>query len=255
MGSVSRVRKRAEVIGGSARVQYRKLHAPPNKIFAMFPFLLNFCPTKQRTPSSSETSSGGYQKMSALSGNSNWIDSDNNGQNCFLFCCPARQSPSSALTPISEDRSLTGSVQEGGSIESESRGGCWEGGFGVFFIHSTTRQSSSRRSSTKGSFDFDDSADDNLLTKEDYESIDRHIEKKLKHSTSSLITYGHKDVEYALKSIHLDRVSSSDFMKELKNEGTTCSGQAVMIEQPQLTTITAAYSLKILFCFLSQYPS
>ena len=259
MGSVCRVRKRAEVIGGSARAQYRKSHAPPNKIFTIFPFLLDFCPTKRRPTSySSETSSGRYKKVSALSGSSNWTDSDryHNGQNCFLlFCCPTRQSPSSALTPISEDRNLAGPVQEGVSIESGSRGGCWEGVFGGFFHHSTTRQSRSGRSSAKGSFDFDDSADDNLLTKEDYDSIDRHVERKLKHATSSLITYGHKDVEYALKSIHLDRVSSSDFMKELKNEGTTCSGQVLVIEQHQLASITVAYLLTILCFFSSQYPS
>jgi len=39
---------------------------------------------------------------------------------------------------------------------------------------------------------------------------------------SSMISYGtKKDVYYALKSIHLDRCSSEEFKKELKNEGVS----------------------------------
>lgn len=159
--------------------------------------------------------------MSAISGSEGLTDRGN-GQNCFtLFCCPARQSPSSALTPISEDRSVAGSGKGDESLESASPERCWDGVFGGLFHRSLKQQLNSDRSSCKGRFDFDDAKDENILTKADYEEIDRHVERKLKHSTSSLITYGHKDVEYALKSIHLDRVSSSDFMKELKNEGRT----------------------------------
>jgi hypothetical protein len=57
-----------------------------------------------------------------------------------------------------------------------------------------------------------------VLDQNDYADIERQLERVLKRSTSRMITYGHKDVVYALKSIHLDRVSSSDFMKELQNE-------------------------------------
>ena len=48
---------------------------------------------------------------------------------------------------------------------------------------------------------------------------DRNVYKK---SSSSMISYGtKKDAYYALKSIHLDRCSSEEFKKELKNEGAS----------------------------------
>ena len=220
MGSVAKVRKRVEVIGGSARAGYRKSQRQPYKFLNMFPFLLQFCPINRHPPISSEESQA-YQGMSAISGSDEWRDNSGNGSNCFtLFCCPARQSSDSVLAPISEHRSLAASIS-GNSDKGDSQG-CWEGVFGGFFHRSTSRQHhTSERSSTKGSFDFDSSTsdDNNVLNKEDYDEIERHVERTLKHSTSSLIHYGHKDVVYALKSIHLDRVSSTDFMKELKNEG------------------------------------
>jgi serine/threonine protein kinase len=37
-------------------------------------------------------------------------------------------------------------------------------------------------------------------------------------SSSSIITYGRKDVIYALKSIHIDRVKDAVYRKELMNE-------------------------------------
>lgn len=119
------------------------------------------------------------------------------------------------LEPISEDASIGGTLEDGSNRRTKkAEPGCLAGIFGEIF-----KRQESIILSNKGS-DVESNHDDNdLLNKEDYEQIERQLERALKHSTSSLITYGHKDVVYALKSIHLDRVSSSDFMKELKNEG------------------------------------
>jgi len=152
---------------------------------------------------------------------------------CFFFFCPALESSTPGLlVTISEDEDAA----RGHASDKSDKQGCWGGLLG--WRQSTTannekqqphhqqakraQTTNTRPVSTHSSFDFDNSshhsAESNLLTKTDYEQIDSQMNRALQHSTSSIIHYGHKDVIYALKSIHLNRVSNSDFMKELKNE-------------------------------------
>jgi serine/threonine protein kinase len=215
MGSVAKVRKRTEVIGGSARPKYRKVHAQPKSPFRWW--LLRFCPM-QRTTSDASHVSG--QR------NGNPPSRQPQPSNCFtLFCCPAGPKPNSLLLdPILED---DGPESEDDEKERNLHPISW---WRRFLFGSTGGDNNSSHSSaggeskqratftTKDSLLSDTNNSEDPLTKEDYEAIDQQVRKVLQHSTSSIITYGHKAVIYALKSIHLDRVSSKDFMTELKNE-------------------------------------
>lgn len=205
MGSVSKVRKRSDVIGGSARPDYVEKHAQP-KILEIFPFLRFF-------PIQRQFSNEYYQASPAItrrgSGSELKIRKE---QNCFtMFCCPAKKNVSSVLDPISEDASVAMDIEISQS-DKNSFQGCWDGIFGGF-----SRQLEPPKPDKDSDIDTSDNSED-VVKKEDYEAIGRQLDRALKRSTSSLITYGHKDAVYALKSIHLDRVSNSDFLKELKNE-------------------------------------
>lgn len=200
--------------GGSARPEYRKAHSK-HSVLDMFAFF-QFCPIPRESSYFSSDESNNHQVSPAGSrhGKQNSSTKKNPVQNCFaMFFCPAQQPSSAVLEPISEDASIGGTLEDG-SNNNKAAPGCLAGIFGGVFKRQESIILSNKESDVEST-----NNDDDLLNKEDYEQIERQLERALKHSTSSLITYGHKDVVYALKSIHLDRVSSSDFMKELKNEG------------------------------------
>ncbi|CAB9509998.1 MAP kinase-activated protein kinase 2 (Fragment) [Seminavis robusta] len=208
MGSVSKVRKRNEVIGGSARSAYLKTHGKPKGFFGSF---FQFLPFSRHNSDASYTFGSGSTNRRT--------QQQPKQHNCFaLFCFPARHKKDSALLdPIMED-------DDGADGKKSQDQGCWGAWFGggATSVESSRHDGSGGKASRHQSFSpkdsFSEQNDDDLLKQEDYEAIERQVQRALKHSTSSLITYGHKDAVYALKSIHLDRVSNSDFMKELKNE-------------------------------------
>lgn len=191
MGSVSKVRKKDAVIGGSARPEFIKKHSRHHSSMGWFSKSL-FCPFAS-------------QNSRALSGltTSEDSDMDESGQQqrgCFAtwFGPPQNKYSDVVLESASEDESS----RESFNNNKQKRCFCFGG-------NSQQQQQSSR------------SVEESMLL-EEHQNLKREVERALKHSASSLITYGHKDVVYALKSIHLDRVSSADFMKELKNEGMCC---------------------------------
>jgi hypothetical protein len=191
MGSVSKVRKRQDVIGGSARPDFIKKHPPKLSIFEEW-----FKPIHRQSSEFSFTFSSGRQAEGTQE------------MNCFsLFCCPVKETrASSSLDPIREDASLGGTLED---VNSQQQG-CW-GNFLLRFMRKNGQNANYTTISAKiGS----EQSERDIKAQ-----IEDELEKELKHSTSSMITYGHKDAVYALKSIHLDRVSNADFMKELKNEG------------------------------------
>ena len=239
MGSVSKVRKRKEVIGGSARPDFvEKRSQPKALLFGLFP-VPDFWPLQKhpsdvlqrsgknsgrsangsssgrRTPKSGRNSPGHLHKTN-----------QNPGQACFaMFCCPAQQKDNLLLDPIHEhEENMATKKRDDNFLQ-----GCFGHICGLFKQQQHTRKAASnarseetaslkKQESLYSNSSSDGSDKDNILDKKDYDVIERQLQKVLKRSTSSIITYGHKDVVYALKSIHLDRVQSSDFMKELKNE-------------------------------------
>lgn len=202
MGSVSKVQKRNEVIGGSARPEFIRKH-PPTSIFQFPPC----CPIQRQSSDFSYAFSSAGQQGDG---------SQRLSMNLFSrFCCPSQESKASlSLDPIREDASV------GGELDEENLNlGCWDG-FLQRFMPQTRKGKEFVSISPKGNSKHNDLyADETPPLKEGAHSLDESPGRALKHSTSSMITYGHKDAVYALKSIHLDRVSNSDFMKELKNEG------------------------------------
>jgi serine/threonine protein kinase len=110
-----------------------------------------------------------------------------------------------------KDSALGGSARDAFVLSSRSRKCCFLGwclpGLKHKFDDAATRASS------HGSWEDDDKS---------FKSSTRSVPhpEKLGRQGSSLITHGHKDVHYALKSIHLDRCSNHTFIDELKNEGS-----------------------------------
>lgn len=241
MGSVSKVRKRKHAIGGSARPEFVQAQSW-NKVFGWIPVPFAFCPLRTCTSDVSHNNEENSKLVYGESGRS--IPGRNSphtvpkeetaSQNCFvMFCCPAFEKSNPLMSPISE-------IENRGSRITEKKHdrillqGCFSGSFcpllaktetSVSKISSRTGESTLLRTTdslqSASSNEMEDKYGD--LDKKNSEEVERQLDKTLKRSTSSMITYGHKEVIYALKSIHLDRVSSADFMNELKNEGRVCS--------------------------------
>jgi serine/threonine protein kinase len=229
MGSVSRVRKRDEAVGGSARPQFVKKHCtpppPPSSSSFSSPAaplsnrkVLQSCGLSGCCPFSPFTRIKGENAFAWIGGGSNGID-DENSITSDLTCSNQKkvkhhQTPSMLSWPRSASRDS--STQNKNRYTTQKTGSTWTGLRTCIGIKD---ESPSKNNSSVPSCQ---STNEKAITRPDSE---RHLQPssmirshKGKKAPSSSSSSSSPSSFYALKSIHLNRCSSPEYQLELKNE-------------------------------------